>query len=111
LPLQGFEVTHPIFEILMTLRTRLPDAFRHLVPNDTFHCRTPLKNAKSDLFGSEKMLVGESGCEYRLVNCDSPAGYGMHFPAVISNYNGMTAYICRRFIPTIAFLVHPCEVN
>jgi len=29
----------------------------------------------------------------------------MHFPAVLSNYNGMTAYICRRFIPTTAFLV------
>jgi len=31
--------------------------------------------------------------------------YGMHFPAILSNYNGMTAYICRRFIPTTAFLV------
>jgi len=59
LPLQGFEVTHPIFEISMTLRTRLPDTFHHLVPNDNFHCQTPLKNAKFDLFGSEK---------YRLAN-------------------------------------------
>jgi len=29
----------------------------------------------------------------------------MHFPAILSNYNGTTAYICRRFIPTTAFLV------
>jgi len=29
-----------------------------------------------------------------------------HFPAIPCNYNGMTAYICRRFIPTIAFLVN-----
>jgi len=27
------------------------------------------------------------------------------FSAVLSNYNGMTAYICRRFMPTTAFLV------
>jgi len=31
--------------------------------------------------------------------------YDMNFPAILSNYNGMTAYICRRFIPTTAFLV------
>jgi len=37
----------------MTLRIRLPDAFHHLVPNDNFHCQTPLKNAKFDLFDSE----------------------------------------------------------
>jgi len=30
----------------------------------------------------------------------------MHFPAILSNYNGMVAYICRRFIPTTAFLVY-----
>jgi len=38
----------------MKLRTRLPDAFYHLVPNNNFHCQTPLKNAKFDLFDSEK---------------------------------------------------------
>jgi len=38
-----FEVTYPIFEIMTTLRTRLPDAFHHLVPNDNFHCQTPFK--------------------------------------------------------------------
>jgi len=38
----------------MKLRTRLPDAFHHLVPNDNCHCQTPLKKAKFDLFGSEK---------------------------------------------------------
>jgi len=53
LPLQGFELAYPIFEISMTLRTRLPNAFHHLVPNDNFHCQTPLKNAKFYLFGSE----------------------------------------------------------
>jgi len=36
----------------MTLRTRLPDSFQHLVSND-FHCQMPLKNAKCDLVGSE----------------------------------------------------------
>ena len=35
----------------------------------------------------------------------SYTGYGMHFPAILSNYNGTIAYICRRFIPTTAFLV------
>jgi len=54
LPLQGFEVTYPILEISMTLRTRLPDAFHHLVPNDNFPCQMPSKNAKFNLFGSEK---------------------------------------------------------
>jgi len=34
-------------------RTRLPGAFHNLVPNDNFHCQTPLKNAKFDLFGNE----------------------------------------------------------
>jgi len=53
LPLQGIEVTHDIFEILMALKTWLPDAFHHLVPNDNFHCQMSLKNAKFDLFGSE----------------------------------------------------------
>jgi len=53
LPLQGLEITHPIFEISMTLRTRLPDVFHHLVPNNNFLCQTPLKNAKFDLFGRE----------------------------------------------------------
>jgi len=47
-------VTHNVFKISMTLRTRLPNAFHHLVPNDNFHCQTPLKNAKFDLFDSEK---------------------------------------------------------
>ena len=50
LPLQGFEVTHPIFD---KLRTRLPDAFHHLVPNDNFQCQAPMKNAKFDLVGNE----------------------------------------------------------
>jgi len=40
-----------------------------------------------------------------VANCDSPTGYNMHFPAILSNYNSMTAYICRRFIPTTAFFV------
>jgi len=34
----------------------------------------------------------------------------MHFSVILSNYNGMTAYICRRFIPTTAFLVY-CANN
>jgi len=55
LRLQGFEVIYPIFELSITLRTRLPDAFRHLVPDNNFHCQTPVKNAKFDLFGSENL--------------------------------------------------------
>ena len=99
------EITHPIFEISMTLRTWSPDAFRHVVPNGNFHCQRPLENAKFNM--SVKMSVGKSGCEYRLANCDSPTGYGMHFSAVLSNYNAITAYICRRFIPTTAFYGRP----
>jgi len=30
----------------------------------------------------------------------------MNFSAILRNYNGMTAYIFRRFIPTTAFLVN-----
>jgi len=54
LPLQGFEVTHPIFEMSITLRTRLPDAFHHLVPNKNFHCQKLLKNVKFDSLDSNK---------------------------------------------------------
>ena len=51
---EGFRMNCRFFEISM-LRTRLPDAF-HLVQNDNCHCQTlsTLKNAKFDLFGSEK---------------------------------------------------------
>ena len=31
------------------------------------------------------------------------------FPAILSNYNGVTACICRRFVPTAAFLVILCN--
>jgi len=60
------------------LRTQFLDGFRQLVPNDKFHCQTPLKNSKFDSFGSEKSHVAN----LRLANCDSPTGYGMHFPAI-----------------------------
>jgi len=40
LPLQGFEVTHPIFELFNDGGARLPDVFHHLVPNDNFHRET-----------------------------------------------------------------------
>jgi len=90
---------------LSSLWTRFPDAFQHLVPNDNFHCQTPLKR-QIWLIWQWRMPVGKSGCEYRLANCGSPTGYDMHFPAILSNYNDMTAYICRRFIPTTAFLVN-----
>jgi len=32
-----------------------------------------------------------------------PIRFGVHFSAILSSYNGMTAYICRRLIPTTAF--------
>ena len=75
---EGFRMNCRFFEISM-LRTRLPDAF-HLVQNDNCHCQTlsTLKNAKFDLFGSEKKPAGKSsGFEQRLVHCDSTIGYGM----------------------------------
>jgi len=31
--------------------------------------------------------------------------YGMHFSAILSNYNGMTAGICRPFILTVVMPV------
>jgi len=37
-----------------------------------------------------------------------PIRYGAHLPAIPSSYSGMTAYICRQFIPTTAFLVLYC---
>jgi len=49
----------------------MPDAFHHLVSNDNFHCQTPLKNAKFDLFGSEK-CPSVNVVANRLANCDSP---------------------------------------
>jgi len=62
LPLEGFEVTNPIFDdVANTVERR----FYHVEPNDNFHCQTPLKKPKFDLFVSEKCqlanLVG--GCE------------------------------------------------
>ena len=42
--------------------------------------------------------------EQRLTFHSTPL-HVMHFLAVLRNYNGMTAYICCRFIPTTAFLV------
>jgi len=59
------------------------------VPNENFHCQKLLKNVKFDLLDSKK-------CQ--LANL-------VHFPVLLSNYNGMTACICRRFIPTTAFLI------
>jgi len=50
----------------------------------------PLKNAKFDLFGSEKCNLANLVAN-RLANCNSPTGCGMHFLAILSNYNGMTA--------------------
>jgi len=51
------------------------------------------------------MPVGKFVCKQKLANCDSPTAYGMHFPAILSKYNGVRAYICHQFIPTTAFLV------
>jgi len=52
--------------------------------------------------------VGKSGCEKRdWLIVTVIQGYGMHFPPILSNCNGVTAYryICRLFILTTAFLV------
>ena len=58
----GFEVTYPIFEMSMSLLTRLPDVFHHLVPNDNFHCQMPLKTPNLTYL-AVKMPVGKSHCE------------------------------------------------
>jgi len=79
LPLQSFEVT---------LKTRLPDAFHHLVPNDNFHCQTPFKKQAQGRFAVRcaktaepiEMLVGwyaESGGPKKLCirwGADAPTG-------------------------------------
>jgi len=46
---------------------------------DAFHCHTPLKNVKFDLFDSEKYRKYQFAnlVANRLVNCDSPTGCGM----------------------------------
>jgi len=51
----------------MMLRIWLPDAFHRLVPLETPNLT----------YLAVKMPVGKSGCKQRLVNCDSPTGYGM----------------------------------
>ena len=43
------------------------------------------------------------------LSCPILSFYIMHFSAILSNYNGMRAYTCCRFIPTTAFLVFGCE--
>jgi len=90
----------------MPLGRPLPDAFYHLVTNDNVHCQTPLKTPNVTY-----LAVKDASWKIwlRIVDysCDSPTGDSVHFPAVLSNYNGMTAYICREFIPTTAFLVSP----
>ena len=76
LPLQGFEVTHPIFD---KLRKRLPDAF-HLVQTIIFTAKRSIKllwKTPNLTYLAVKTPVGKSGCEQRLVNCDSPTGYDM----------------------------------
>jgi len=60
--------------------TTFSDAFHHLLPNATNF------TAKS----SRKI----------------PIRYGMHFSAILSNYNDTAAYNCRRFIPITTFLVN-----
>jgi len=35
----------------------------------------------------------------------------LNFSAILSNYNGMTAYICRQLIPITAFLVYFCNIH
>jgi len=61
----------------MTQRTRLPDAFHHLVPNDSFHCQAPFKNAKFELFCTEN-ASWQIWLGIQIANfCDS-SGYDTH---------------------------------
>jgi len=89
----------------MTFLTRLPYAFYHLVPSDNFYCQTPLKNAKFDLFGSKKCQLANLFANrdwlivtflYKLRHAFSGNSKQLQ--------RHMTANICRRFIPTRAFL-------
>jgi len=57
LPFWSYKTLNSPALFSMTLRTRLSDAFHHLVTNDNVHCQTPLKNAKFDLFGNEECLL------------------------------------------------------
>ena len=89
----------------MTRRTGLPDAFHSLVPNNNFHCQTPLKNAKFDLIGSENCQLAKlvSNRDWLFVAVLQATSCIL---AILSSYNCLTAYICRRFILTTAFIVH-----
>jgi len=62
----------------------------------TTYCQTIIFTAKR---------LWKFGCEYRSANYNSPTRCGVHFPTILSNYNGTTAYICRLFVLTMAFLV------
>jgi len=65
---------------------RLPDASHQLLPN--------------------AMHFTPNGPTARKIH--NGLRYTMHFSAIVRNYNGMTAYICRRLIPTTAFLAISC---
>jgi len=99
LPIQRFKFAYPIFR---HDENTVYNAYQHLVPNDNFHCQNAFEKAKFDLFDSEKcQLVANT---VRLMTWESYS-HGMHFSAILSNYNGMTACICRRIIPTTGFLL------
>jgi len=67
-----------------------------------------LKNAKFDLFSSEKCQLANlvANRDWIIVTVLQATACTVRH---LSNYNGMTAYICRRFIPTTAFLV--CRIK
>jgi len=43
----------PYFRNFDDVTNTVARCFHHLVPSENFHCDTPLKNAKFDLFGSK----------------------------------------------------------
>jgi len=90
----------------MTVRTWLSESFHHLVPNDNLHCQTPLKNAKFDLFGSEKCQLVNLVANTDGLVVAVHTGYGSGNSKQLKQHD---SNICRRFIPATAFLVVMCS--
>jgi len=74
-----------------------------IAQGEPFYKRSP-KNAKCDSFRSEKCQLANLVANRDWLTARQ-TGCCVHFPVILSNYNGTTAYICRRFVPTTAFLI------
>jgi len=50
LPIQRFEVAHPIFH---DVENTVAGAYEHLVPDDNFRCENAFEKARFDFFDSQ----------------------------------------------------------